>query len=113
MKRRLLAYMLLAMLLGTGSAVFAQPEFVQQLPGKIEQVQQLVAQKSQNSPSLIKYSEVVDSILMLLAEALLLGGLTLVLVNSLKSYYFSYSQALVQYAPDKEKARRFSWDDVL
>lgn len=113
MKRRLLAYMFLAMLLGTGGAIFAQPEFVQQIPAKIESVQQLVATKTSNNLSIIKYSDVVDNILLLLAQALLVGGAVVIITRSYRNYTFHYTQASLQKTPEKEKDRRFSWDDVL
>lgn len=112
MKRRLLAYMMLAMLLGTGSAVFAQSEFVQQSSTKLESIQQLVVNRTQQSIGSLKKSDIIDAILLLLAEALALGGIYVV-VQSLLSYQFSYQQALTYYTPDKEKARRYSRDDVL
>lgn len=113
MKRRLLAYMFLAMLLGTGGAIFAQPEFVQQIPAKIDSVQQLVSVKTQNSLGIVRQSDLIDNILLLLAQALLIGGAVVVLNRSYRNYTFHYTQASQQYTPEKEKDRRFSWDDVL
>lgn len=113
MKRRLLAYIFLAMLLGTGGALFAQPEFAQQIPAKIESVQQLVASKAQTGLSIVKYSEVVDNIVILLAQALLIGGAVVLATRTYRNYIFHYTQASQQYTPQKEKDRRFSRDDVL
>ncbi len=112
MKRKLLAYMFLAMLLGTGSVVFAQSEIGQQLPAKIEGIQQAVTGKTEQTFGLLKQSDLIDAILLLLAEALLLGGLITV-VTQKTSLSFSYKQALAYYTPDKEKTRRYSWDDIL
>jgi|GEM_PF-6571650 len=113
MKRRLLAYVFLGMLLGTGGAVFAQQEFAQQLPGKLESVQQLVASKTQNTLSIIKYSDVVESIILLLAQALLLSGAAVLITRIFRNYAFHSTQTSLQQTPQKEKERRFSRDDVL
>lgn len=113
MKRRLLAYMLLASILGTGGVIFMQPGFVEESTQALESVQQLVASKTQTTLSAINQSDVVNGILLLLAEALLLAGLLSIVTKKYSSFQFHYTQALLQNTPEKEKDRRFSRDDVL
>ncbi len=113
MKRRLLAALLLSMLLGTGGVVFTQPGFAEDTTQAIESVQQLVAAKGKSTLSIVKHSDVVNAIVLLLAEGLILAGLFNIVTKKYYSYNFSYTQALTQKVPDKEKDRRFSWDDVL
>lgn len=104
--------MMLAMLLGTGSVVFAQAEFVQSSSTKLESIGQRVVSKTQQSIGSLQKSDIIDAILLLLAEALCLAGLYIV-VHTFLSHQFSYNQALTYYTPDKEKSRRYSRDDVL
>ena len=113
MKRKFVAIALLTMLLGTSGVVFAQSHYAVEEQQIIASVQEYVKTKTEHGISVIRQSDLLDSLLALLAEGLMIAGLLSIVVTIHKAYKFSYSQALVQFVPTKEKYLRFSRDDVL